>query len=124
MRQCAAWERAGANVSARTLRYPNSWPTQPAREKGIDVQLAIDFVSGAVDGRFDVGVIFSTDTDLRPALEFVALKCGGSPRAESAAWTAPGANKAIFATNPKRTWCHYLSGTDYAAVHDPTDYNV
>jgi uncharacterized LabA/DUF88 family protein len=124
MRQCAAWERAGVTVVPRTLQYPFNWPNERAREKGIDVQLAVDYVAGAVDGRYDIGVIFSTDTDLRPALEFVARRFGGAPRAESAAWTAPGANKAIFAADPKRTWCHYLSATDYAAVHDPTAYNI
>jgi hypothetical protein len=106
------------------LRYPPSWPNQPAREKGIDVQLAIDYVSGAVDDRYDVGIIFSTDTDLRPALEFVARRFNGSPRAESAAWSAPGANKALVATSPRKTWCHYLDAQDYAAVHDATDFNV
>ncbi len=124
MRQCAAWEKAGAVVMARTLRYPSAWPQQPPREKGIDVQLAIDYVAGAVERRYDVGIIFSTDTDLRPALEFVAQKFSGLPRAESAAWSAPTANKGLVVANPKRTWCHYLDATDFAAVCDPTDYNV
>ncbi len=124
MRQCAAWERAGATVVARALRYPPSWPKLPAREKGIDVQIAVDYVAGAVDGLYDVGIIFSTDTDLRPALEFVTHRFDGTPRAETAAWSAPGANKALVATNPKRTWCHYLDARDYEAVHDSTDYNI
>ena len=55
----------------RPLRYPSDYPRQPAQEKGVDVQLAVDFVSGAFAGRFDVGVIMSTDTDLYPALEAV-----------------------------------------------------
>jgi len=55
----------------RTLRYPRNWPQEPAQEKGIDVQLAVDFVRGALAGWFDVGIIMSTDTDLRPALEAV-----------------------------------------------------
>ncbi len=124
MRQCSAWEPAGAIVIPRTLRYPPAWPTERAREKGIDVQIAIDFVAGAVDGIYDVGIIFSTDTDLRPALEFVARRFRGSPRAESAAWRGPGANRAIYATNPVRTWCHYLDAADYGAVHDGTDFNI
>jgi hypothetical protein len=33
--------------------------------------LAIDYVQMAMFGEFDVGVIMSTDTDLRPALEAV-----------------------------------------------------
>lgn len=124
MRQCATWERAGITVVARALRYPPAWPAEPPREKGIDVQIAIDFVAAAVDGRYDIGVIFSTDTDLRPTLEFVAGRFEVLPRAETAAWSAPGANKALVATNPRRTWCHYLDAADYPAVHDATDYNV
>ena len=77
-----------------------------------------------MDGRYDVGVIVSTDTDLRPALEFVSRRFQGLPRAESAAWRAPGANKAIVAAGPRPTWCHYLDSADYTAVHDSTDYNI
>jgi hypothetical protein len=50
-------------------------------EKGIDVALAIDFVTMAVRGEYDVGVIMSTDTDLKPALEAVA-QMRGSPYPE------------------------------------------
>lgn len=57
--------------STRPLRYPPDYPREKAREKGVDVMLAVDFVSGALAGRFDVGVIMSTDTDLYPALEAV-----------------------------------------------------
>ncbi|GMV87045.1 MAG: hypothetical protein AMXMBFR80_28980 [Dehalococcoidia bacterium] len=124
MRQCAAWEAAGVKVIARTLLYPTNWPDEKPREKGIDVALAIDFVAGAVEGRYDVGVIFSTDTDLRPALEFVTHRFDGVPRAESAAWRAPGANRALTVRNPRRTWCHYLDPEDYKMVHDPRDYNI
>lgn len=124
MRQCQAWERLGVVVIPRTLRYPPSWPAERAREKGVDVQLAIDFVAGAVDGRYDVGVIFSTDTDLRPALEFVAERFNGSPRAESAAWSAPNGNRGLRALNPRPTWCHMLDRAAYLSVRDPRDYNV
>ena len=58
-------------VITRALRYPQTWPTDPAEEKGIDVALAIDFVRFAIYGAYDVGVIMSTDSDLQPALEFV-----------------------------------------------------
>jgi hypothetical protein len=37
LRQCAAWERAGATVITRPLRYPAGWPSERAVEKGIDV---------------------------------------------------------------------------------------
>lgn len=32
------------------------------------MQLAIDSVAGAFDDTYDTGIIFPTDTDLRPAL--------------------------------------------------------
>lgn len=123
MRQCSAWEKAGVRVIPRTLRYPPNWPNEKAHEKGIDVQLAIDFVAGAVEGRYDVGILFSTDTDLRPALEFVTSRYSETPRAESAAWRAPGANRALVVEGPRRTWCHYLHANDYVAVHDSTNYS-
>ncbi len=123
MKQCAAWERAGAIVIPRTLRYPFSWPRLPAQEKGIDVALAIDFVMGAVDGAYDIGVIFSTDTDLRPALEVVATRFGGAPRGEVAAWRSPTANRRL-SVKGKDLWCHFLDQNDYLVVHDATDYNT
>lgn len=63
MRQCSAWERQGITVIPRTLRYPPDWDTSGhPQEKGIDVALSIDFVTGAIDDKYDVGIIFSTDT--------------------------------------------------------------
>ena len=120
MRQCEAWERAGAAVVTRGLRYPRNWPEARAGQKGVDVQIAIDFIAGAIDRRYDVGVIFSTDSDLRPALEFFAERFDRYPRAETAAWRGPGANRALRAGNA--TWVHYLNYDDYLAVRDRTDY--
>jgi uncharacterized LabA/DUF88 family protein len=73
-RRIAAWiaERPEKiEVFPRPLKYP---PPQ-GREKGVDVELAIDFVRLALDDEFDVGVIASCDTDLVPALAFVAGRC-------------------------------------------------
>ncbi len=122
MRQCAAWERSGAVVITRPLRYPRDWPRDRAQEKGIDVQLAIDFVAGAIDDSYDTGIICSTDTDLLPALEFVASRFGRE-RAETAAWLTGGKGSELRLRNPS-TWCHRLEQTDYDAVRDPTDYRA
>jgi hypothetical protein len=47
MRQSAFWKRSGpVVVRTRALRYPPRWPDLPAQEKGVDVQLAIDYVMG------------------------------------------------------------------------------
>ncbi|MEI6448485.1 MAG: NYN domain-containing protein [Actinomycetes bacterium] len=58
-------ERGGGLVAVftRPLRYPPGWPCVPAEEKGIDVALAVDFVTMASSGAYDVGVLMSTDTD-------------------------------------------------------------
>ena len=124
MRQCSLWEKAGDTLVTRTLRYPSNWPTARAEEKGIDVALAIDFVALAIDGAYDVGIIASTDTDLRPAIEYVLHKFeSGSPRAEVTTWSS--------STSPRRLsipgmniWCHWLQRGDYDQVADPTDYNL
>ena len=129
MRQCEAWERAGAVVVTHALRYPGDWPERRVEQKGVDVQIAIDFIAGAIDDRYDVGIIFSTDSDLRPALEFVADRFDRYPRAEAAAWRGPGANRALRVWNttttgrpPALSWVHYLKYDDYLAVRDRTDY--
>ncbi len=82
-RQRAAHEAAGYGIVAyhlRPLRYPQGWPRVKAQEKGVDVELAVDYVSMAARGDYDTAVLFSTDSDLRPALEASrgALLC--SPR--------------------------------------------
>ncbi|WP_322778179.1 NYN domain-containing protein [Frankia sp. Cas4] len=71
-RQAAQWERdRRVTVVRRQLRYPKGWPAEPAQEKGIDVALAVDFVRLACENAYDVGILFSRDTDLVPALEAV-----------------------------------------------------
>ena len=77
-------------VITRDLRYPPDWPRRPAQEKGIDVALAVDFVMMAARGEYDVGILFSSDTDLVPALEAViALRPDDPPACEVAAWACP-----------------------------------
>lgn len=119
-RQCAAWEKWGAEVSTRPLRYlPGGKPEQ----KGIDVALATDFVTLAIDGEYDVGVIASADTDLRPALEFVLTRYQGKRQIEVVAWKGP--NKQIRLSIPKVAIpCHWLTKDDYDQVADLTDYTV
>ena len=83
MKQCLAWQKTGVEVITRTLLYVRN--TKP-QEKGIDVALAVDFVTMAVDKRYDIGVIFSTDSDLRPALEYVYDKYHNSISIAVVAW--------------------------------------
>jgi hypothetical protein len=72
---------------------------------------------------FDVGVLFSSDTDLVPALEAViALRPGSPPACEVAAWAAPGMRPRTLSVRGVRLRRHLLAAADYRAVADETDY--
>ena len=92
-----------------------------AREKGIDVAIAVDFVTMAFRGEFDVGVLFSADTDLRPALEYVAHN-HTEIRVEVAAWRSGRQARRLNFDAPYAVWCHYFDASDYQDLRDPTDY--
>lgn len=122
MRQCAAWEALGkVTITARPLRYPRNWPTEREREKGVDVALAIDFVSMFIDGIYDIGILASADTDLVPALETVARRAPPDKAPEVAAWHS-GTYKNRLRISGMNIWCHLLEKSDYSAVSDLTDY--
>ena len=116
-RQAIAWAAQGATVIRRPLRYPRSWPNQPPQEKGVDVALAVDFVRLAAERAYDVGILFSRDSDLLPALETVVdLRLA---HVEVASWRR---SSRLEFPGTMLPWCHYLGEADYRVVHDPTDY--
>jgi uncharacterized LabA/DUF88 family protein len=41
------------------------------REKGVDVKIALDLVTGAVDNLYDTAIVISSDTDLIPAIKYI-----------------------------------------------------
>jgi uncharacterized LabA/DUF88 family protein len=119
-KQRNAWEKLGAKAITRILRYPAAWPNSKPEQKGVDVALAVDFVSLAIDNEFDVGVIASTDTDLKPALEYVKKKCDARCQVEVAAWRSSRAKNRLYLPG---VWCHWLDINDYNLISDLTDYN-
>ncbi len=123
MRQCDAMVKSGrglVHVITRTLRYP---PDGRPQEKGIDVALAVDFVTMAVTEQYDVGVLMSTDTDLVPALEAViALDGDPSPCCEVAAWSAPDRHNRRLHVKGSSVFCHYIGPGEFDLVADTTDY--
>jgi uncharacterized LabA/DUF88 family protein len=63
----------GVSVYSRELRYRNKSIILPdgaetsiliGQEKGIDIRIALDIISHALDGAFDVALVFSQDEDL------------------------------------------------------------
>lgn len=121
-RQVGIWNQADIVVPVtRTLNYRE--PDRP-REKGIDVALAIDYVMLSGED-YDVGVLFSEDTDLVPALEAVA-KIKGPEACETGCWLPTGRHTARPLLLPKQPLgkVHLMARKDYDHVRDATDYNV
>jgi len=121
--QTAAWQRTDARVQVvrRDLNY-RSWPTESPREKGVDVALSIALVEGALLEQFDVGIVFSGDTDLIPAVEMAFRRT--TPRIEIACWSGlkPLWFPAELAAGRRLPWCHFLDQTDFNQVRDRTNY--
>jgi len=72
----------GVWVFSRPLKYTREYVEErnnpgvfkkiwKGREKGVDVRLALDLVMMAVEDRYDVAVVVSTDTDIDEAIEEV-----------------------------------------------------
>ena len=121
-RQMAEWERREVKPIMRPLRYPPDWPTSPAEQKGVDVQLALDVVVMGLKKEYDIAIIASTDTDLRPAIEGchelgIASEC----EIEVAAWRHQSYRKRIEVRGV-HVWCHFLDRDDYDTCHDPKNY--
>lgn len=125
-RQTERWLHAGEGLvalAALDLRYPREWPLRPAQEKGVDVALAVDFVLMCVRREYDVGILFSGDTDLVPALEAVlSLRPGEPPACEVAAWAPPAGRPRSLAVRGVQLRRHLLGEADFRAVADLTDY--
>lgn len=73
---------------------------------------------------YDVGVLMSLDTDLKPALEYVAelTRAWGKPRAEVAAWNAANQQCGRLSLSGKSLPCHWIDEQTYASVRDNTNY--
>lgn len=79
----------------------------------------------AVRDEYDVGILMSNDTDLRPALEEVMAL--GSQTVEVAAWEPlPGRQRyrlRLIGLAPQRQpRCHWIDYSDYQSIQDTTDY--
>ena len=68
MKRCSRWRRQGVDVFTRALQHDTSGV---AREKGIDVRLALDVMAHHTRGDFDVAVILSQDQDFSEVVDEV-----------------------------------------------------
>lgn len=130
-RQHAAWQNSKlVELKLRPLRYPAGWPDahlegERPEEKGIDAALTLDVAVMAMRAEYDVGIVFSTDTDLKPVLEFVSELSNeyGRPRVEVAAWSAAGQHNRRLSIKTRNLYCHWIDAKTYAALADRTDYS-
>jgi uncharacterized LabA/DUF88 family protein len=76
VKKTAQMGRAGVKVFTRPMRYRNKTVRLPdgsshtflhGEEKGVDVRIALDILTGAMNGSYDVAVVFSQDQDLSEA---------------------------------------------------------
>jgi hypothetical protein len=125
-RQTAAWMTADRSRTVVFLRPLQYLPGLAPREKGIDVQLALDFVVLGISGAYDLGILVSGDTDLVPALDVVHdLNGKERPWAAVAAWSGPNCNpRRIRASGKRSVPCLMLTEDDFKAAADDTDYSL
>ncbi len=119
-RQAAAWIRDNQEVvmpKLRPLRYSRD-PQEPPREKGVDVQLALEAVEWCLT-KCDVVVIFSHDTDLVPAVE-ILQRLKGQECVETASWSSATFNQRIRTKPP--VYHHYISQAVFDLVETRVNY--
>jgi len=121
-RQIAAWSASAPDVVSPHTRPLNYRVPSNPREKGIDVMLAVDFVTGILQNLWDVGIIFSDDTDLHPALEAVG-ELRGPGHCELAGWRDPTrSGPRIVQSGGQTVFTRLLDGPDYERLRDNQDY--
>lgn len=89
----------------------------PPQEKGIDVLTALNFVEMVQSGEFDLVILMTHDSDLRPALKMGYLNKGA--RIETAGWT--GLNK--LRLKEQKLFHTYLTAGDFENSIDQKDYS-
>lgn len=115
--QRSEWTRdQRVSVHYRPLRYSPRWPQESAREKGVDVLLAVELVSKAMNSDVDVLVCATHDTDLEPALEMALAK--GKSKIETAGWWGGRRLK----VPGRKTWHTALDGADFIHCRDRKQY--
>lgn len=97
-RQASNWTRdRRVKMHLRTLQYPRDWPDEPAKEKGVDVELAIEVVRSGITSTADVVIVATRDTDIVPALDLVSAST--SAVVELATWD--GQSELKLASRPR-----------------------
>jgi uncharacterized LabA/DUF88 family protein len=119
--QAVAWSAdQRVHLVRRDLKYERDHDKFTAREKGIDVALAVALVQTAMLREYDAAIIFSGDTDLLPAIELAYRRT--EPKIEIACWSSATPlwfSEGLKMAPPKRfPFCHFLSAQDFLECRD------
>jgi hypothetical protein len=120
-RQAAAWVKEAPEVVVprlRPLRYSRDL-TEPPREKGVDVELALEAVEWTLTGKQRVAVIFSHDTDLVPVVDMLC-RLKGPTCVETASWASASFNQRI--RTRADAYHHGVSEAVFARVETRINY--
>lgn len=132
-RRFAAWREDSDHrlrIVAPFLQYPCTWHAfkrerDDVVEKEVDTSLAVDMVSMAVEGKFDVAILFSSDTDYRPPVYDITERSGARefPRVDLAAWSPRGILACPeYPELEDSARHHILHGHGYMTVADDENY--
>ena len=126
-----AMNRAGINVTTRTLRYRieatfnengDKKEISVPQEKGIDVRLALDVVSCAIKGQYDIAVIYSQDQDLNEVVSDVKDAATAVNREIAVACAFPYGPNSTSKRGIDRTEWIRIEQAEYDQCLDPRDY--
>lgn len=131
--------REGARTYSRPLRYQNQVIRLPdgtehsrlvGHEKGIDVRIALDAVRLALDGAYDVALLFSQDQDLSEVADEVRLISRRQERWIKVASAFPvsptsrnrrGVDRTDWIPMERDLYDQCLDGRDYRPKRPPSD---
>lgn len=123
-RQVESWRASGVEPRTRPLLYPAGYPSERPRQKGVDVELAVDVVRMAIANEYEVGIVASTDNDLLPAIEAVAVVRGPDATPRICVVRYGEMPKRLNYKDPRGRTLHafHVTREDFATVRDETDY--
>lgn len=119
-RQAQAWITENPELVVprlRPLRY-HGQDAEP-REKGVDVDMAIEALRFVLEERCDVAVLFTHDTDLIPAIDAIA-DLGGAGAVETVSWLAEGFRSRLRVQ--RRVYHHELERSHFAWVEQRINF--
>ena len=133
VKKTAQMGRSGVKVVTRPIRYRNKTVRLPdgsthtfltGEEKGVDVRIALDIISGAVNQLYEVAILFSQDQDLAEVASEIRMIARLQDR-----WIKIAC---AFPVSPTSSSSRGINNTDWIRIDramyqrciDPRDYRI